>query len=800
MVVKVGWYSEVIPEQQYFSQCPTCGAKIDVTALDPFTKIDCPSCKAGVRVRRQFDHFMILRQIGVGGMSRVFEAEDITLGRRVALKILHRNYSRDSTRMEQFQNEATITASVTHPNVIKLYTVGFDQGYFYIAMELVGGGSLESKIKKQGRLEEKEVLQIGRQVAEGLRAAYRSGLIHRDVKPQNILFTEDDTAKVVDFGLALFTDTKDESGEIWATPFYVSPEKVLENVEDFRSDLFSLGATLYHAITGTAPHQANTNSISELRMIKSHRVVLENSGLKFGSKTNSVMNKLLAFDPSDRYSSYDEAVEDLRLAEGLSEHTLLLGWSKRRKIAALLGALALCAAFFTGWGWQSISGTTSTVVESEQLVPDKLQGEGVTLQEGQLSTGELFLEARRTLLDGKLKRAEEQFERIVRDPATVQPTLNKARFNAALCNIMAGRQKRSQELIKDIGKDASAGDDPAASKLFQKLAKHMGDDLGLKVKHAELKDYDLGTEEVLGYLAHGLAQWHLGDPREGAQCLETFFKSKSSDPTLEWINQYRLLIAPYRHDIALVSSLHKPDDDLSPAEAARLLAEIEALKSQLQTRGALQRELDKRIDKIKTAQQRGQVVDKRKLIRDQVDRYRAESAQLKELLGTIPALRRGYDVSTVIETLKEIRFETPAVQRRLETQNYLYQGSRDFLNQLFVDLSNTGWRGKILARSGSSLEGQIISANLQELTLSLPYGTRTLALEQVAPETLWEIAQAFIVPVTDSTDYYHRQELCAIFAHQHDLKDERYHDKTQELMREHRGFTSRWLQVLQAGS
>ena len=96
-----------------------------------------------VRVRRRFDQFMIIRQIGEGGMSRVFEAEDETLGRRVALKILNRQYSRDSIRLEQFRREAHITANVTHPNVIKLYSVGYDQGYFYIAMELVGGGSLE---------------------------------------------------------------------------------------------------------------------------------------------------------------------------------------------------------------------------------------------------------------------------------------------------------------------------------------------------------------------------------------------------------------------------------------------------------------------------------------------------------------------------------------------------------------------------------------------------------------------------------------------------------------------------------
>ena len=167
------------PEQSFLSTCPVCQRQIDVTSLEPFTKLKCPFCGQMVRVRRRFDQFMIVRQIGEGGMSRVFEAEDETLGRRVALKILNRQYSRDSTRLEQFRREAHITANVTHPNVIKLYSVGYDQGYFYIAMELVGGGSLEQRIRREGHLKEAEALRIGREVAEGLRAAQQLTLIRQ---------------------------------------------------------------------------------------------------------------------------------------------------------------------------------------------------------------------------------------------------------------------------------------------------------------------------------------------------------------------------------------------------------------------------------------------------------------------------------------------------------------------------------------------------------------------------------------------------------------------------------------------
>jgi serine/threonine protein kinase len=214
----------------FLSICPVCQNPIDVSALEPFSKIACPHCGQLVRVRRNFDHFKIIKQIGEGGMSRVFEAEDETLGRRVALKILNRQFSRDAARVESFKREALVTARISHLNVIKLYSTGEDHGYFYIAMELVGGGSLEQRIKNQGRLPEEDVLRIGLEVAEGLRAAQKDGLLHRDVKPANILFTDTGTAKVVDFGLAIFVDAQDEADtDMWATPFYVSPEKGNDN-------------------------------------------------------------------------------------------------------------------------------------------------------------------------------------------------------------------------------------------------------------------------------------------------------------------------------------------------------------------------------------------------------------------------------------------------------------------------------------------------------------------------------------------------------------------------------------------
>ncbi len=467
-----------VPEQAYLSTCPVCQSRIDVTSLEPFTKLQCPFCGQMVRVRRRFDQFMIVRQIGEGGMSRVFEAEDETLGRRVALKILNRKYSRDAVRMEQFRQEAHITANVTHPNVIKLYSVGYDQGYFYIAMELVGGGSLEQHIRREGHLKEAAALRIGREVAEGLRAAQQLNLIHRDVKPANILFTETGTAKVVDFGLALFADRGgDQSGEIWATPYYVAPEKVIENKEDYRSDIFSLGATLYHAMTGHPPHKADSNAIEDLRRIKCKRVTLGESGLRFSPRTEHAINRMLSFRPEERFANYDEVVDEMRLAEGLLDRGGVrrrLFSRRARLIAAVAAAIAL--AYGSGWllreGGERRAGTTMQISPADVRDPS---GGGVTLNAGRKSASERFHEASRTMLEQRhFAEASHLFIQLAEAKDAIQPTQNWARFNAALCELMLGRKKEALAHFQRLATGADLNElAPFFSQLKQRLTQNL---------------------------------------------------------------------------------------------------------------------------------------------------------------------------------------------------------------------------------------------------------------------------------------------------------------------------------------
>ena len=178
---------------------------MDVSHLAPFSNVECPVCRKHTRVKREFGPYTLLRRHAVGGMSVVFIAHDNTLDREVVVKILNEEYCSDERRIGAFEEEARITASFSHPHVVRVFTTGRAFGRFYIAMELVGGGHYEHHIRERGSIPEAELLPLAIQIADGLKAAQSAGLIHRDVKPGNILLDASGNAKIVDFGLALVT-------------------------------------------------------------------------------------------------------------------------------------------------------------------------------------------------------------------------------------------------------------------------------------------------------------------------------------------------------------------------------------------------------------------------------------------------------------------------------------------------------------------------------------------------------------------------------------------------------------------
>ncbi len=338
--------------------CPTCRAEVDVTDIEPLSHAACPSCRAQFLVGEWIDHYQLLSVAGRGGMGVVFRALDTSLDRQVALKVLRKDRL-SAKAAAQLDTEAAITASINHPHVVKVFTTRARiTRRFYIAMELVDKGTLDDLIRIQGHVAEAQALDVAIQVAQGLRAASQLGMIHRDVKPGNILFADAHTAKVVDFGLAMLEQAAAEAAgaEIWGTPYYVAPEKLDQQPEDFRSDIYSLGASLFHALAGRPPFEAEDANMVALKHLKSQAVSLKAFAPRVSGSTAYIINRTLLKNPDERYQSYDELIEHLEYArneliqnggKAPEKKRLVLETEEDQKLWSYLtfAMIALCAIF-----------------------------------------------------------------------------------------------------------------------------------------------------------------------------------------------------------------------------------------------------------------------------------------------------------------------------------------------------------------------------------------------------------------------------------------------------------------------
>jgi eukaryotic-like serine/threonine-protein kinase len=292
--------------------CWICGAALEAGGYEPLVRVVCRNCGQKNLLQRTFDHFVPVETLGAGGMGTVYKARDTQLERFVALKLLHKDLGGEADRAAQLQREARIAASVNHPNVVQIFSLGMDHGQFYVVMELIDHGSLDDHMESQGRVPEHQVLDVGIQIARGLRAAHRKGLIHRDVKPANILFVDEQAAKIGDFGLAaLGTQDAQSDSVIWGTPAYVAPERLCNQPEDIRSDIYSLGATLFHAVAGKAPIDTSTSSANELCELKQRPAELRVIAPDVSAPTARVLERMIAPDPKQRFSFYDELLTEL---------------------------------------------------------------------------------------------------------------------------------------------------------------------------------------------------------------------------------------------------------------------------------------------------------------------------------------------------------------------------------------------------------------------------------------------------------------------------------------------------------
>ena len=575
--------------------CDSCELVLDVSPLEPFTMVECPSCHHKMRVKNQFGPYTLTRRHAIGGMSLVFVAEDPTLGREVIVKILNKEYSSNETRIKAFEEEARITASFNHPNVVRVFTTGRAFERFFIAMELMPGGHLEHHIRERKRIPELETLDLAIDVAEGLKAAKRSGLIHRDVKPGNILLDSKGRATLVDFGLALVTKNGiARASEIWATPYYVPPETIEGGEEDFRSDIYAFGATFYHALSGVPPCNEASMDTKRLREAKQQIRPLAQLVPELSVGTCETIDRCMAFRPEDRFRSYRDLISALKNAQTEARQqknapvhrpttqtpSNKLHPKKFIAAACIIGAITLIAIIATNL-------SSGNDVNKPRSTPQKTASSKPTLPQGasggsNSTIGTIYRQAKKALNDRNYLRAEKKFAEVRDHPSVLEPTGSWAACEAVAAAYLDARPDDARTQAK-ASLSVIEQKRRTQKNIPRKIPQLLNGLIQLRPLHRD--DFlDNSNNDPLIWLLAGLKNWSQGLFDEAEPYLTKVAKLELS-PKNSWLEPYANEAKRYLVDLETLRQ-HEPENfDLTRRESRRAIRKLDKVRDALLTHG-----------------------------------------------------------------------------------------------------------------------------------------------------------------------------------------------------------------------
>jgi hypothetical protein len=741
--------------------CSACGAEVDVAQFEPLASVECPVCGSPMVVSKTLGQYELVEVMGRGGMGVVYRAIDHQLDRQVALKVLRNDFSGDAEFIRKLEDEAAITAGINHPHVVKVYTTGTAGGRFYIAMELVDQGTLDDLLGVQGRVAEIQALEIASQIAQGLRAAHAVGLIHRDVKPGNILFAENHQAKIVDFGLAMLEEASKGTDEIWGTPYYVSPERLDQKPEDFRSDIYSLGATIFHAIAGRPPFEAQDASHVALKHLKNQAVSLQAFAPWVAGSTAFVINRTLNKDPAARYDSYDALIEHLDYARAelgaggaqpAAKKRVVLETDEDRKLwgqvtFAVLGLVLLLAV---GTGTYFLF-----------FAPGERHPQGSVVSTSVRATGKHATEfeaARKLLLADKPVEAAAAFHALAVDPSAPQPLLQWSFAQEALAHLLTGSLPKAETAMQSLRQHKYAATTPEARLLddfFEKIAQLVIDPK--PVSATALGEYNRNSYGAFAYLLAGLKDWERDDFENANALLRSFETSKPAGEFV-WIGEYLPLVRDYI-------------SDLSTYRGATMLAKAAKTQTELQQAANTLRKA--KADLHRGAAKLGPKLEEAALAALAAVKNAPEDAasQLEREKGTLASTRTKVaelckawsfkEALTLLNTrpLKNSDFarEQRILQRKVE---WLEQ----FKAQLIRDLAK-GYSGPVKLTDNSILAAPIVKASEAGVEVSTAGGApEQRAWTTLSPESVCAIAESFITPDLPPPAASERRWLLGVFA------------------------------------
>lgn len=330
---------------------------------------------------QQLGDFRLLRRLGSGGMADVYLADQTTLSRRVAVKVLRRELLADDLYLKRFEQEAQAAGGLNHPNIVQVYLIGEADGVHFIAQEYVDGRNLRELVVRSGPPDLPVALRIMKQVSRALEAAGRAGIVHRDIKPENILISQKGNVKVTDFGLAQLTLSEErlhltQDGMTLGTPMYMSPEQVSNLPVDRRSDIYSFGVTCYYMLSGRPPFRGETAMSVAVQHVNEMPEPLAELRVDLPPAICQIIERMMAKRPEDRYETAHAITQDLthfvtafkQQPDAVSRIQLphvdtvpeeaetdrtgsFFGWNLQQHAVFLLIACLLVAAFFAVVGW-----------------------------------------------------------------------------------------------------------------------------------------------------------------------------------------------------------------------------------------------------------------------------------------------------------------------------------------------------------------------------------------------------------------------------------------------------------------
>ncbi len=723
-------------------ECPTCGALIDVAGEEPFKLMHCPTCGGAMRVRRQFDHFELQEELGSGGMGTVYRALDQNLGRQVALKLLQKEQSGNPEFIAQFAKEAAITASINHPHVVKVYSTGVDHGLVYIAMELVDKGSLDDLLAQEERVPEVQALTTGIQIAQGLNAALGRGLIHRDVKPGNILFANAHTAKIVDFGLAVLMEHAGMvMGEVWGTPAYVAPEKLDDKPEDLRSDIYSLGATLFHALTGVAPCEVETNQMKVLLEIKRKEPSLRAVLPEVSAATAFAIDKTLKFDPADRFQTYEELIEALEFARDE-----VVAAAQEEEAAELAEEEAANAPE------KDMSWVTYVVVVLVVAVglgvfkmrerwlhrtPEEIEEEA----HGGGGIDGKYQAARMLLAGSDGPKAAAAFRALEALPNVPQPRLNWITLHAGLAEFLAGRVEEGRADFAKIEGRGNFSTDPTEQRLanfFVSTAKLAASDAA--VPAAAVQALEPEGEEAIALLVCAAKDWAMED-FENAGPLFRQFGEAAFPAKAAWVAEYKALAAPFAADYAAyakAAGAAKGADTLAGRETA--LAAVEAAKAKLTKPGALAAKLD-----AMTADFREKIAKEKEELAGQMTAMEAaDQKALAEMKTKLVALCGQFRYTEAYAAVKATNVHSESGRKLHAVMMKKTEWLARFKATLIADITGIGYAVPLVKKNGLQMAGGAHRANDTQVEIVSQFGSVPVPWTDLSNDCIYAMGQSFL--------------------------------------------------------